>query len=75
MYRKFAGMTSLESIVAATRNGAQVLGIDARTGTIRPGLEADLVAYDGNPLADSLTLLEPRLVVSNGRIVLEGVGL
>jgi imidazolonepropionase-like amidohydrolase len=75
MFREFAGMTPVESIAAATRNGAQVLGIDARTGTIRPGLEADLVAYDGNPLADNLTLLEPRLVVSNGRIVLEGVGL
>jgi imidazolonepropionase-like amidohydrolase len=74
MFREFAGMTPVESIAAATRNGAQVLGIDARTGTIRPGLEADLVAYDGNPLADDLTLLEPRLVVSDGRIVVEGYG-
>jgi imidazolonepropionase-like amidohydrolase len=75
MFREFAGMTPVESIAAATRNGAQVLGIDARTGTIRPGLEADLVAYDGDPLADDLTLLEPRLVVSDGRIVVEGFGL
>lgn len=74
MFREFAGMTPLESIAAATRNGAQVLGIDARTGTIRPGLEADLVAYDGNPLGDDLALLEPRLVVSDGRIVVEGYG-
>ena len=75
MFREFAGMTPLESILAATRNGAQVLGIDARTGTIKPGLEADLVAYDGNPLADDLTFLDPRLVVSDGRIVVEGFGL
>jgi imidazolonepropionase-like amidohydrolase len=75
MFREFAGMTPLESIAAATRNGAQVLGVDGRTGTIRPGLEGDLVAYDGDPLADDLTLLEPRLVISDGRIVVEGVGL
>jgi imidazolonepropionase-like amidohydrolase len=75
MFREFAGMTPLESIAAATRNGAQVLGIEARTGTVKPGLEADLVAYDGNPLADDLTFLEPRLVISDGRIVVEGVGL
>ena len=75
MFREFAGMTPAESIAAATRSGAKVLGIDARTGTIRPGLEADLVAYDGDPLADDLTLLEPRLVVSDGRIVVEGFGL
>ena len=42
------GFTSLEAIQAATLNSARVLGIDARTGTIRPGLEADLlVVSDG----------------------------
>jgi imidazolonepropionase-like amidohydrolase len=75
MFREFGGMTPVESIAAATRNGAQVLGIEARTGTIRPGLEADLVAYDGNPLTDNRTLYEPRLVVSDGRVVVEGFGL
>jgi imidazolonepropionase-like amidohydrolase len=75
MFREFAGMSPVESIAAATRNGARVLGIESRTGTIRPGLEADLVAYDGNPLSDNKTLYEPRLVVSDGRIVVEGFGL
>ena len=75
MFREFAGMSPVESIAAATRNGAQVLGIESRTGTVRPGLEADLVAYDGNPLTDNKTLYEPRLVVSDGRIVVEGFGL
>ena len=70
------GFTPLESITAATQNGARVLGIDARTGTIRVGLEADLVVYDGDPLADSLTFFEPRLVVSDGKIAgAEGTGL
>ncbi len=75
MLREHAGFTPLESITAATLNGARVLGIESRTGTIRTGMEADLVVYDGDPLADSRTFFEPRLVISNGRIVLEGVGL
>jgi imidazolonepropionase-like amidohydrolase len=73
--REHCGFTPLESITAATLNFARVLGIEARTGTIREGLEADLVVYDGDPLTDSMTLFDPRLVVSDGRILVEGFGL
>jgi imidazolonepropionase-like amidohydrolase len=75
LLREFGGLSPLESITAATQNGARVAGIESRTGTIRVGLEADLVAYDGDPLADGRTLFEPRLVVSDGRILVEGLGL
>jgi len=68
-------MTPLESITAATLTGARALGIDSRTGSIRVGLEADLVVFEGNPLADGDMLFEPRLVVGDGRILVEGVGL
>ncbi len=75
LLREFGGFTPLESITAATLNGARVIGIESRTGTIRVGLEADLVVCDGDPLTDSRSLFEPRLVVSDGRIVVEGAGL
>jgi imidazolonepropionase-like amidohydrolase len=75
LLREFGGLSPLESITAATLNGARVSGIESRTGTIRVGFEADLVAYDGDPLADPLTLFEPRLVVSDGKILVEGLGL
>ncbi len=75
LLREFGGLSTLESITAATLNGARLAGIDSRTGAIRVGLEADLVAYDGDPLADGRTLFEPRLVVSDGRILVEGLGL
>ncbi len=75
MLREHAGFSPLESIAAATQNGARVLGIEARTGAVQVGLEADLVAYDGDPLTDSRTFFEPRLVISDGRIALEGAGL
>jgi imidazolonepropionase-like amidohydrolase len=75
LLREHGGFTPLESITAATLNGARVLGIDSRTGTVRAGLEADLVVYDGDPLIDSRAFFEPRLIVSDGRIVMEGAGL
>ena len=75
LYRQLAGMTPLESITAATLTGARALGIESRTGSIRVGMEADLVVFDGDPLAQSEMLFEPRLVVSDGRILVEGVGL
>jgi imidazolonepropionase-like amidohydrolase len=75
MLREHIGFTPLESITAATYNGARVLGIESRTGTVRVGMEADLVAFDGDPLTDSRALFEPRLVVSDGRIAVEGAAL
>lgn len=75
MLREHGGFTPLDSITAATQNGARVLGIEARTGTVRPGLEADLVVYEGDPLSDGKTFFDPRLVISDGRIVVEGAGL
>jgi len=75
LYRDLAGMSPLESITAATQNGARALGIESRTGTVRAGLEADLVVYEGDPLANSEMLFEPRLVVSDGRVLIEGFGL
>jgi imidazolonepropionase-like amidohydrolase len=75
LYRELAGMSALESITAATLNGARVLGIEVRTGAVRVGLEADLVVYEGDPLSVSEMLFEPRLVVSDGKIVVEGFGL
>jgi imidazolonepropionase-like amidohydrolase len=75
LLRQYGGLSALESITAATLNGARVIGIEARTGTIKVGLEADLVAFDGDPLVDAATLFDPRLVVTNGVIAVEGVGL
>jgi imidazolonepropionase-like amidohydrolase len=75
MLRTDCGYSGLESITAATQAGARVLGIDQRTGTVKVGLEADLVVFDGDPLADSRALFEPRLVVSDGRVAVEGAAL
>jgi imidazolonepropionase-like amidohydrolase len=46
-----AGMTPAQVLVAATRNSAEILGIDD-LGTVSPGKSADFVVLDANPLDD-----------------------
>jgi len=46
------GLTPMEAIVAATRNGADNLDILDETGTLEVGKAADMIVVDGDPLAD-----------------------
>jgi imidazolonepropionase-like amidohydrolase len=66
------GMSALEVIRAGTLHAAQLLRLDESLGTIEQGKIADLVACDGDPVADIGLLGEPGnvvLVVQGGRIV------
>ena len=48
-----AGMTDLEAIEAATARGPETLGPQGpRSGQLREGFDADVVAFDANPLND-----------------------
>jgi imidazolonepropionase-like amidohydrolase len=46
------GLPAMEALVAATATGAGALGLGDRLGTVAPGMLADLVVLDGDPLAD-----------------------
>jgi imidazolonepropionase-like amidohydrolase len=63
-----AGMTPLQALQAATIVNAEMLRLDKRIGVIEPGFEADVVIVDGNPIENIGTLLDPLLVISNGRV-------
>ena len=71
---KTAIMGPMASIISATRTNAELLGIADDTGTLEVGKLADLIAVDGDPLADIKILQDERkipLVVQSGRIVKE----
>jgi len=62
------GLTPLEAIRAATTNAAELFRIQDRTGRIAAGLEADVIVVEENPLENVVTVQDPLLVISNGRI-------
>ncbi len=66
-----AGLTPLQALQAATIVNAEMLRLDKRIGVVEAGFEADVLVVDGNPLDNVRTLLDPLLVISNGRLVLD----
>ena len=66
-----AGLTPLQALQAATITNAEMLRLEKQIGVIENGFEADVLVVDGNPLENIRTLLDPLLVVSNGRIGLD----
>jgi imidazolonepropionase-like amidohydrolase len=63
------GMTPLQAIQTATLNGSQLLGWDDRIGTLETGKFADIVAVQGDPLADITELERVRWVMKDGHVV------
>jgi imidazolonepropionase-like amidohydrolase len=61
------GMTPASAIEAATVNAAELLGLAADVGTLEPGKRADLIAVDGDPLADVAVLKRVAFVMKDGR--------
>jgi imidazolonepropionase-like amidohydrolase len=45
-----------------------MLRMEKSIGVVEPGYEADLIAVEGNPLENIITVQDPLLVISNGRI-------
>ena len=66
-----AGMSPLQALQAATITAAEMLRLEKQVGVIAPGFEADLLVVDRNPLDDIRTLLDPLVVISNGRLTLD----
>jgi imidazolonepropionase-like amidohydrolase len=67
------GLTPMQAIQSATTSAADLLGWTDKVGAVVPGLYADLVAVDGDPLSD-LTELERVKFVMKGGIVYKDSG-
>ena len=61
-----AGLTPMEAIVAATRNGAIVIGVEDQLGTIEVGKLADIILLSANPLANIENLRKIEIIIFKG---------
>jgi imidazolonepropionase-like amidohydrolase len=62
------GQRPIDAIVAMTSAAAQSMDLEKLLGAIAPGLEADLVAVDGDPLTDPAAMTRVRFVMRSGKI-------
>ncbi|HXV70875.1 MAG TPA: amidohydrolase family protein [Acidimicrobiia bacterium] len=60
------GLSQANAIQSATRWAAELMGWEDRVGSLTPGLFADLVVVDGNPLDDITILESPPRVMKGG---------
>jgi imidazolonepropionase-like amidohydrolase len=69
-----AGMSPAEILWALTSRAAKACGVGHRKGRIAPGFDADILAIDGNPLADPAAIRRLRAVYAGGQAVLPALG-
>ena len=67
-----AGMTPAQALASATTTGADVLGMADQIGKVAPGFFADIVAVQGDPLADvNVTINGVKWVMKGGKVVVD----
>jgi imidazolonepropionase-like amidohydrolase len=68
------GLPPMEALRAATSGAAAALGLEREIGRVAPGFAADLLAVEGDPLADIGALSRVRLVIAHGELVVNRLG-
>jgi imidazolonepropionase-like amidohydrolase len=67
-----AGMTPEQALRTATAEGAALLGMEDKLGRLKPGYYADIVAVEGDPLADiNVAIDKVRWVMKGGDVVVD----
>lgn len=66
---KKQGMSDREVLASATTVAAKVLGMESEIGKLAPGYSADIIAVDGNPLADVTVLEDVDFVMVRGKVI------
>jgi len=62
------GLSAMEVLVAATRNGAELCDLLDETGTLEVGKSADVIVIDGNPLKNMEDVSKVDLVFKEGKM-------
>ena len=60
------GLSPMGAIQAATINAADLIGIKEKTGSIKAGKKADIIAIKNNPLEDVTSLEQVQFVMKGG---------
>ena len=71
-YVEEAGLTPREALMTATSGFAKIVGLEKQIGTIAPGMLADLIAVEGNPLVTITDSKRVQVVVKNGEVYTQG---
>jgi imidazolonepropionase-like amidohydrolase len=61
-----AGVNPLTAMISANSLGAEAIGLGDQIGTIAKGFEADIIALDGDPLADITAVRRVVFVIKGG---------
>jgi imidazolonepropionase-like amidohydrolase len=64
-----SGLTEMETLLAATRNCAEMCGVLDKLGTVEQGKIADLIVVEGNPLENISNLRKLKIVFKDGKPV------
>jgi len=65
---KDGGQPAMEALVSANAVAAQAVGLEKKIGVIAPGMEADVIAVDGDPLTDITAVRRVVFVMKGGKI-------
>lgn len=68
IYRIEAGQDPMDALVAANSRAAESLGLQHEIGAIAPGLQADIIALDGDPRKDPTAVRRVVFVMKRGRV-------
>jgi imidazolonepropionase-like amidohydrolase len=64
-----AGISPLDVIKIATRNGAEALGILNKVGTIENGKEADMIVIATNPIDNIGNTRDIEAIINDGKLI------
>ena len=62
------GQPPMDAIIAATSRAAESIRMQDKIGTLAPGMEADIIAVDGNPLEDVTAFRRVVFVMKGGKV-------
>jgi len=63
------GMTPIDALRSATANDAELLGIAQKTGSLKKGKLADIIAMPGDPTSDITATEHVLFVMKEGKII------